>query len=75
MNSPNLLNTEEAARHCASTASTFEKLRCFGGGAIFHKIGRRVVYDRADLDVWLSSKRRTSTSDTGAGCGPGGMTQ
>ena len=59
------LRTPEAATYCGSSASTFEKLRLTGGGPIYSKIGRRVVYRIDDLDVWLASNRRRSTSDTG----------
>lgn len=58
-----LLNTHEAAAYCGSTRSTFEKLRVLGGSAPYLKIGRRVLYDPADLDAWLASKRRQSTSE------------
>lgn len=60
-----MLRTAEAAEYCGSSASTFEKLRLYGGGPRFVKIGRRVVYDPADLDAWLAAHRRTSTSDRG----------
>ncbi len=60
-----MLRTGEAAEYCGSSASTFEKLRLYGGGPRYVKIGRRVVYDPADLDQWLASNRRTSTSDVG----------
>ena len=60
-----MLNTEKAATYCGSSASTFEKLRLTGGGPIYSKIGRRVVYRIDDLDAWLASNRRRSTSDTG----------
>ncbi len=59
------LRTAEAARYCGSTKSTFEKYRLTGEGPVFMKLGRVVVYDLADLDAWLESKRRTSTSDIG----------
>ena len=62
-----MLNTDEAAAYCGSAGSTFEKLRVFGGGPLFLKVGRRVVYDPADLDAWLATKRRRSTSDPGQG--------
>lgn len=62
-----LLSTSEAAAYCGSSPSTLEKLRCFGGGAAYLKIGRRVVYDPSDLDQWLADKRRRSTSDPGPG--------
>lgn len=60
-----MLRTDEAAAYCGSSASTFEKLRLFGGGPRYVKLGRRVVYDQADLDAWLDANRRASTSDTG----------
>jgi predicted DNA-binding transcriptional regulator AlpA len=60
-----MLRTREAAEYCGSSASTFEKLRLRGGGPIYSKIGRRVVYRLEDLDAWLAANRRRSTSDTG----------
>jgi len=60
---PRMLRTAEAAAYCGSSASTFEKLRLTGGGPHYVKIGRRVVYDPADLDAWLAANRRRSTSD------------
>lgn len=59
-----MLRTPEAAAYCGSSASTFEKLRLTGGGPRYVKLGRRVVYDPADLDDWLLANRRVSTSDT-----------
>ena len=59
------LRTLAAATYCGSSASTFEKLRLTGGGPVYHKIGRRVVYRVADLDAWLAANRRRSTSDPG----------
>jgi hypothetical protein len=56
-----MLSTAEAAIYCGSSASTFSKLRVFGGGPVFIKIGYRVVYDPSDLDRWLAARRRTST--------------
>jgi predicted DNA-binding transcriptional regulator AlpA len=58
-----MLRTPEAAAYCGSSSSTFCKLRLFGGGPVFVKIGRRVVYDPEDLDRWLAARRRSSTSE------------
>lgn len=58
-----MLRTPDAAEYCGSSSSTFEKLRLTGGGPHFVKIGRRVVYDPADLDAWLAENRQRSTSD------------
>lgn len=61
--SASVLRTRAAAAYCGSSESTFEKLRLSGGGPIYSKIGRRVVYRVEDLDAWLAAHRRRSTSD------------
>jgi len=60
-----VLDTTAAAQYCASSASTFEKLRLTGTGPRFIRITpKRVGYLLEDLDIWLSEKRRlSSTSD------------
>lgn len=60
------LPVKGAAEHLGLSVSTLNKLRVFGGGPVFLKLGRRVVYDLADLDQWLETKRRRSTSDDGS---------
>ena len=59
------LNVEQAADLTGLSASTLNKLRVFGGGPPFLKLGRRVVYDPVDLDGWMAERRRRSTSDSG----------
>ena len=63
-----VVTTADAAGYCGASTSTFEKLRVFGGGPTYMKLGRRVVYDLRDLDEWLTTKRRQSTSDSRAEC-------
>ena len=58
-----MLRTREAAAYIGMAKSTLEKLRVYGGGCPYIRVGRVVVYDPADLDDWLASHRRTSTSD------------
>lgn len=60
-----VFRTHDAADYCGSSASTFEKLRLTGGGPVYTKLGRRVVYRVEDLDAWLAANRRRSTSDPG----------
>lgn len=60
------LSGPEAAHYLGISASTLSKLRVFGGGPKFHKLGRRVVYDSSDLDDWFAARQRSSTSDNGA---------
>jgi predicted DNA-binding transcriptional regulator AlpA len=57
------LRTADAATYCGLSASTLNKLRVFGGGPKYLKLGRTVCYDVLDLDSWLTTKRRASTSD------------
>ena len=58
-----VLSVLEAAARVGLSKPTLDKLRVYGGGPPFLKLGRRVVYDPSDLDQWLSSHRRHSTSD------------
>lgn len=57
-----MLTTKEAAAKVGCAPITLAKLRCHGGGPLFFKVGRSVRYAPADLDEWLATKRRASTS-------------
>ena len=59
-----ILLTHEAAERVKLSASSLEKARVRGDGPPFIRLGsRRVGYLATDLDRWLESRRRTSTSD------------
>lgn len=58
-----IYDTSEAAKYTRRGQSTLEKLRLTGGGPVFIKAGRTVRYRKSDLDSWLNSHRRRSTSD------------
>lgn len=60
------LDTSQAAEYLGLGKSTLDKLRVVGGGPAFIKIGKRVVYDPADLDAWFASHKRASTSESTA---------
>jgi hypothetical protein len=45
---------------------TLDRWRFLGGGPPYHRVGKRVVYDLNDVDIWLDDHRRTSTSDPGS---------
>jgi hypothetical protein len=64
-NMKSYLRTPEAAENYGVAVSTLEKLRLTGGGPVFIKRGRTVLYGRGDLDTWLDGLRRRSTSDCG----------
>lgn len=59
------LKVKDAADYTGLSVSTLNKMRLTGVGPIFIKAGRAVIYDAADLDAWLSARRRRSTSDQG----------
>ena len=58
-----MLTTIQAASYIGCAPITLAKLRCSGGGPTFLKLGRAVRYALADLDDWLATKRRASTSE------------
>lgn len=68
INSDPLLTSREAALFIGSrngSTALLDKLRCYGGGPKFIKIGKSVRYRRSALDAWLKERERTSTSDRG----------
>jgi len=56
----------EAATMLGLATSTLAKLRLNGNGPTYCKLGRRVVYRRADLERWLESRTARDTSDADA---------
>jgi predicted DNA-binding transcriptional regulator AlpA len=65
-----VLDVRAAAQFLGSSKSSLDKLRLTGGGPDFVKIGEgvsgRVGYRLCDLQSWLASRVRRSTSDMGA---------
>ena len=62
-----LLNETAAATLLGVTRKCMQAWRVRGGGPVFYKVGRLCKYSQADLDTWLSTRRRESTSDKGCG--------
>jgi Helix-turn-helix domain len=60
------LSTRDAAAKLSIGASTLKKLRIHGGGPLFYRIGRRVVYSTNILDEWASRKTFETTSQYGS---------
>lgn len=58
-----LLNTTDAARHLNLSKSTLAKMRIIGNGPRYSKLGRRVLYRIEDLNTWIMSNQRRSTSE------------
>jgi len=59
-----VLRTPQAAEYVGLSASTLEKFRLTGNGPVYQKAGPKIVIYRVeDLDAWLNSQRRRSTSE------------
>jgi excisionase family DNA binding protein len=56
------LRTAQAAAYTGIAKSTLEKLRVYGGGCRFIRVGRVVLYDPVDLDAWLDSHKCDTTA-------------
>jgi len=68
-NENRVLNVKEAASFLASTKSTLDKYRLTGSGPAFVRLGdgpgARIGYRFCDLQAWLATRVRRSTSDLG----------
>lgn len=62
MDDTQLLDTGSASRRLGISISTLEKLRVYGGGPPYLKLGRCVRYRVADIKSWLEERVRLSTS-------------
>jgi len=62
---PRYLRTPEAARFVGLSIRTLEKHRIYGTGPRYSKLGGRVVYAVDDLQSWVQSAAKASTSDPG----------
>jgi predicted DNA-binding transcriptional regulator AlpA len=62
---PRYLRTPEAARFVGLSIRTLEKHRIYGTGPRYAKLGGRVVYRLEDLQAWVDSGVKASTSDPG----------
>lgn len=66
---PRYLDTKEAAAYLGLSPKTLVKMRVTGGGPRYAKVGRRVIYDVADLDSWIEKRKRRFTGESGCECG------
>lgn len=57
------LHRKQAACYLGTSLSWLDKSRLRGDGPVYLQIGGRVVYDTTDLDTYLASCRRQSTSE------------
>ncbi|MCC8956188.1 helix-turn-helix domain-containing protein [Bradyrhizobium sp. Pear77] len=60
----NYLNVSQAAEYLGlSTSFLNKRRRAHGAGPSFIKVGKRVLYDCADLELWMHSLRAASTTE------------
>lgn len=58
------LRAREAAEYLGLSSSTLAKMRLHGNGPPYAKVGPRVVvYDLSDLETYVATRKRFSTSD------------
>ncbi len=58
-----LINTKQLAQLIDSSEPSLARMRCQGGGPRFIKIGRSVKYRLVDVEEWLATCERQSTSE------------
>ncbi len=61
---PRYLDTRQAGAYVGLSVKTLEKLRVTGRGPRYAKAGRRVIYDRRDLDEWVAERKRGFTGES-----------
>jgi hypothetical protein len=60
---PRFMDNQAAAKYLNLSPRTLEKFRVYGGGPVYRKFGRRVLYAIEDLEAYAKSQSRTSTSE------------
>lgn len=55
------IRVKAAAEYLGLSKSTLDKLRHFGGGPKYFKLGRAVIYSTDDLDAWRDARACTDT--------------
>jgi excisionase family DNA binding protein len=61
-----LFSSKEAARYLGMSVAFLERDRWAGARIAFVKIGRAVRYRRSELDRYIESRTRRSTSEAAA---------
>ncbi len=56
-----MIRVKDAAKRIGLSVSSLNKMRCYGTGPVFYKLGSAIFYRADDLDAWLAERRRTST--------------
>lgn len=57
------MRVRQAADYIGVSKSLLDKLRCYGGGPAYAKLGVSVIYNTADLDAWVAARRVAPAND------------
>ncbi len=66
MTDTTMLIQEEAADYLRLSPRTLERHRVAGTGPRFCRLGRRIVYQRCNLDSWVAERTFQSTAEADA---------
>jgi predicted DNA-binding transcriptional regulator AlpA len=57
------LRVRQAAEYLGMSKSFLDKMRCYGGGPTYAKLGASVIYNTDDLDAWLAVHRQADNDN------------
>lgn len=57
------MRVPQAADYLGLSKSALDKMRCYGGGPAYAKLGTTIVYQTADLDAWVFARRIEPAND------------
>ncbi|EXL09793.1 helix-turn-helix transcriptional regulator [Aquamicrobium defluvii] len=57
------MRVKQAAEYIGVSKSLLDKLRCYGGGPAYAKLGATVIYSTDDLDAWVAERRVVPAND------------
>lgn len=57
------MRVKQAAEYIGVSKSLLDKLRCYGGGPAYAKLGTSVIYNTDDLDAWVAARRIEPAND------------
>ena len=59
------MDTKTAAKIVFFSPASLASMRVRGNGPVFYRLGRRILYKKADLLAWREARKFSSTSDSG----------
>lgn len=59
-----MMRVKAAADYACVSKSLLDKLRCYGEGPVYYKLGSSVIYNKEDLDAWIATHRTIPPKDS-----------